>query len=357
MGAVFFMLLMGILFLIALVFILVSTILIITWKVRQSKGKKQRKWWLILSIIFLVINLFIAAIPVGYVFFFRTANNSNQVDAYYSETDTTVYWPMGEYEPITAYFILNGNKYVRFRSGDSDEMFFINYKEGALGALLANIEYDPVYSSWFNDFMWVILSGSTYSEQNISTVVDVENKNDFDFVFVADGHGSASFAGATFHAESTINETKVYYNNLENYNTQTVVCEYYVFADEWVNENGKAYKTMNMSFDINDGVFKEIYDLYDSEDLVEHTIPNKYTVEEEKELRGKPVDGFWSIDMKCYSLDDMVYRSCGLYLIDNQVYLSRLSGGGVYKSNPLPEELNQYIIDTVFNELENSTID
>ena len=52
--------------------------------------------------------------------------------------------------------------------------------------------------------------------------------------------------------------------------------------------------------------------------------------------------------MQAYSMDRLAYKVVGLDLIDGQVYIPRLVNVTVTTATPLPDNLNQYIIDTVF---------
>ena len=74
MGVLFFMIFLAILFSIAGFFIIVNIIIIAVWKLRKREGKNPQKWWLILPTIFLVVNIIVAFLPVGFIGFLCLAN-------------------------------------------------------------------------------------------------------------------------------------------------------------------------------------------------------------------------------------------------------------------------------------------
>jgi len=351
MGATFFMILMAIVFSIAVFFIVLSITLIVVWNIRKRRGKNPRKWWLVAPTILLIINVIVALLPVGYVGFLRYANNSAEQPIVYADSKKVLYWPMDDYEPTTNYFEMGGVKYVRFREGFSDESFFLDYGDERLGKPVANIKYDPSDSSPFNDFMWVLLSGRTYSEQNVSTVYPVANDNNFDFYYVGNSPGSASRASGTFFAENSIDSIKAYYADVANYDTQNIVCDYTVFADSegWTDQYGQPHKDVKENLILNPEVFNELQSLYDSHQALERVdIPQKYL---DIQKAAVPGTSFWGYDKReifAYSKDKMAYEHVILVLIDGQVYVNSGSGAGYITCYTLSDELNQYIVDTIF---------
>lgn len=199
MGAVFFMAFLIILFFIAVFCILLSIVPIIIWNIRKRKGKNPKKWWLILPTILLIINVIVAMLPVGYIGFLRFANNANEKPVIYADSGKVLYWPMGEYEPTTSWFEMDGIKYERV-SGWLNDSSFLHNGEELLGKPVANIKYDPSHTSAFNNFMWILLSGKTYSEQNISTLYPIKNDYGLDLYYAKNCPGSATIAGGAFCA-------------------------------------------------------------------------------------------------------------------------------------------------------------
>lgn len=353
MGALFFLTLVVIVFFVALFFMVLNTILIIVWNVKKRKGKAPKKFWLVIPVIFLIVNIIVMSVPIGYVGFLRYANNTGEDTTVYAETGTVLYWPMGKYEPTTTWFEMNGKKYVEFREGFSNEKFFLHYTDERLGIPIANIKYDSSSSNPFNDFMCIVLSGSTFYDQNISTVILVENENDFEFVYVKDSPGSASLAGGTYCTEDTIASTKAYYADIANYDTQNVVCEYTVYTEykKWGERNGNPYERVEKNITLKAGIFTEIHKMYDSGEIVKVKIPQKYKDVDEKAVLGTPVGGFWDVELCSYSFDEMAFMHVDLVLVEDQVYASLMRSGDIISGYPLPIEMNQYIIDSVFADL------
>ena len=207
MGAVFFLTLIAILFLVALFFILVSSVLIIVWKTRKRMGRNPKKWWRTLAVVLLVVNVIVLLIPVGYIGFLRVANNAGSDEVVYAESGKVLYWPMGEQGPTTSWFEMDGKRYERV-SGRLSDSSFLHDGWDLLGEPVANIMYDPSHSSAFNNFMWVILSGKTYSEQNISTLYPIKNDYGLDLYYAKNSPGSKTVAGGAFCAVDDLRALK-----------------------------------------------------------------------------------------------------------------------------------------------------
>ncbi|MDR1769844.1 MAG: hypothetical protein LBS02_04300 [Hungatella sp.] len=352
MGAVFFFVFLGILFLVALFFVILNTILIIVWKVKKHKGKTPKKRWLVIPVVLLVINVIAVLVPIGYIGFLRHANSGNKPDSVDVESGTVLYWPMGEYEPTTNWFEMDGNKYVRFRDGFSDEPFFLDYEADKLGTPVANIKYHSSDSDAFNNFMWILLSGNTYSEQNISTVYSVNNDNGFAFYYVKNSPGSATMAGGTYCSESELDSIKGYYADIANYDTQNIVCKYAVYTDgeQWSGKrHDSPYINIEETVTLNSGTFERLPQMFDDEQgPVRVDIPQKYDEIDEAAVAGTPIFGYDERELYVYSKDKMAFRHIYLVLINGQVYAVEGSGSGYINGYPLTNDINQYIIDNVF---------
>ncbi|MFP3153045.1 hypothetical protein LQZ18_01170 [Lachnospiraceae bacterium ZAX-1] len=349
MGGVFFFIFLAIAFFIALFFIILSAILIIVWNVKKRKGKSPKKWWLVVPAVLLIINIVIALLPAGYIGFLRYANSSNNPDTIYAESGKTLYWPMGNYEPTTSWFEIDGVKCVRFRKGFSDEPFFLDYANEKLGEPIASLKYKQSDSSSFNNFMSVLLSGSTFSEQNISTVYPVDNDNGFAFYYVKNGLGSG-----TFCAEDELNRVKAYYADISNYDTQNLVCEYSVYTDD-EKQSGKRndapYINMEKTVVLSAGTFENLTQISDDGKMFERVeIPEKYSAIDNAAVPGSPIFGFDKRELFAYSKDKMAYRVVDLALVENQVYIELQSGADYINGYPLPVDMSQYIIDNVFTD-------
>lgn len=353
MGAIFFFIPLIIVFFVALFLIILNIVLIIVWNVKKRKGKAPKKYWLVIPIIFLIVNIVVISVPIGYVGFLRHVNSTEYDTTVYKETDTILYWPMENNDSTTTWFEMNGKKYLDFRKGFSNEKFILDYKEDKLGDAIANIKYDSSNSNPVNDLMSIILSGSTYYEQNISTVIEVENDNDFEFVYVKDSPGSASLAGGTYCTEDTLASTKAYYEDIANYDTQDIVCKYTVYTEDegWGKRNGNPYDLIEKNITLKNDIFNELHKMYDSGDMVEVKIPQKYMDIDEKAIPGTPVCGSWDVELRSYSLDEMAFMHVSLELIDDQVYVVKKCSGNIISGYPLSVEMNEYIVDTIFSHL------
>lgn len=60
--------------------------------------------------------------------------------------------------------------------------------------------------------------------------------------------------------------------------------------------------------------------------------------------------GFDERDLFVYSKDKMTYMHVNLVLLEGQVYIQTDAQGNYLYGYPLPDGLNQYIIDTIFVE-------
>lgn len=199
MGAVFFLAFMVFVFLIAMFFIIVNTVLIVIWNVRKRRGKNPKKWWRVVPTVLLVVNVIVALILVGYIGFLRFTNNVSAVEIVYADSEKILYWPMGEYEPTTTWFEMDGIRYERV-SGWLNDSSFLHNGEELLGEPVAIIKYDPSHSSGYNNFVWILLSGKTYSEQNISILYPIKNDYGLDLYYAKNSPGSATIAGGAFCA-------------------------------------------------------------------------------------------------------------------------------------------------------------
>ncbi|WP_312648963.1 hypothetical protein [Aminipila sp.] len=343
MGAVFFMMIMAVLFCIAMVFIIISTVFLIIHRVRKQKGNFVKKRWFIIPMVILVFNILVACIPIGYIVFLRTANSSQTTDIVYAESGKALYWPMGEYESATNWFEMDGKKYVQFREGFSEEPFFLCSTEVKRGEPVANISYDSLNSNAFNDAMTFLLTGSSREKLSMSTIYPIINENGFEFYEVS--------GNDVFCAESKLNSIKAYYADIANYETKKLTCEYSVYTGEEGNGQRRDTPYINIEQDVNVNpeVFIELEQALDSgQDLTRVEIPQKYIELDEAAQPGTPIFGYDERELLAYSKDHMAYRHVYLVLIDGQVYVEQGSSGKYITGYSLPDEMNQYIITTVF---------
>jgi len=320
MGAAFFAAFLAVVFLVALCFIAVSIPLLVVWRRRKRAGKNAPKWGVAILSVFLAANIAAVLLPLGFVVFLRTANNEIAGSIVYAESGLVVYWPMGEYEPTTTWFEMNGSKYVEFPSRNPNTSFYLDYSEAALGKPLANIRYRPRDNDGFNDFMWILLSGKTFenSDENISTVYPVANEKGFDVCYVRNSPGSASMAGGTYCTESELDSIQEYYANLANYDMQNLVVE-------------EVGESASKGFFCKEGVFEALYDLHQSAELLEMPAPDS----KEVILYSCGKDGLTSLHVR-------------LGIVQDRVYVVRQSGQGSVLGYPLPDEINRYIIELMY---------
>ncbi len=346
MGALFFLILMAILFFIALFFIIISTIFLIVWKVRKQRGKTPKKRWFVIPVVILIINIIVAMIPVGYIGFLRYVNSKTADEIVYAESGKSLYWPMGKYESTTNWFEMDGTKYVQFRDAFSKELFFLSSTKDKRGEPVANIRYNPVYSSAFNKVIIFLMTGSTKDKLNASTVYPIINENGFEFFDV-----SGSTGGGIFCPESKLGSIKAYYADSSNYDTENLTCEYGVYTNE--RGLGKRHDVpfINIEKEITAApeVFEELHQTLDSDQGVKRVeIPQKYIELDNAAQPGTPIFGYDERQVFAYSKDKMAYREVYLVLLDGQVYVEHGSEGNYIDGYPLPEDMNKYIKETVF---------
>jgi hypothetical protein len=99
-------------------------------------------------------------------------------------------------------------------------------------------------------------------------------------------------------------------------------------------------------------VFEELSRTLDSGQGIERIdIPQKYIDLEVAAQPGTPIFGYDERNLAAYSKDRMAFRHVFLVLLEGRVYIEKESGNdGSYYFNgyPLSDEMNEYIIDTVF---------
>lgn len=346
MGSVLFLMFMAILFFVALFFIIVSVIFIIVWKARKRRGKTSKKRWLVIPIVILIINIIVAMIPISYISFLRYVNSKTVDKIVYAESGKALYWPMGEYESTTNWFEMDGMKYIRFREGFSEETYFLSSTVNKRSEPVANIRYNPADSSAFNEAMIFLLTGSTRDNLNVSTIYPLINENDFEFF---DVNGTAG--GGVFCPESKLNLIKTYYVDISNYDTQNLTCEYSVYTNEkgWGERHDTPYINIEKDVTVVPKVFEELRQTLDSGQGIKRVeIPQKYIQLDEAAQPGTPIFGYDERELFAYSKDKMAYRHVYLVLLDDRVYVEKESGNNYIYGYPLPDDMNQYIVETVF---------
>ena len=352
MGAVFFMLFMFIVFCVSLFLAILNLIFIIVWNVKKRGRRPAKKRWLVIPSVFLAISLAVMLMPVGFVGFLRLANQASQPKIVYAPSGQMLVWPMEGPESARNRFEMNGEKYVGFPDYSSPEYvpFSLDYKEERIGVPIANLKHDPAGSNFFNDFMHRLFSGSTYYEQEISTIYPVENSNGFSLYYVTIGTVDLFFGCNTFCAERDFDAARNYYASLANYDTQTVRCERTVFA----NDPDVPFRDLKKALALDPEAFGRLLRLEaDGTALRRVEIPQKYIDLEQAATPGAPYSGYDERQIYVDSKDGMAYQQAWLALIDGQVYVVAESGWDesdhrYITGYPLPDELNRPVTDVVF---------
>jgi hypothetical protein len=109
------------------------------------------------------------------------------------------------------------------------------------------------------------------------------------------------------------------------------------------------YINIEIDVIVKSGVFEEVFQALDSGKGVKRVeIPQKYVELDEAAQPGTPIFGYDERELFAYSKDHMAFRHVYLVLLDGQVYVEHESGYHYITGYPLPDELNKYVIDTVF---------
>jgi len=323
--------------------------MIILWHVRKRRGKTPKKRWLVIPVSLLVMGVIAALLPVGYIGFLRIANSANQKPAVYAASGITVYWPVtGKYSSTNTRFEMDGIGYVNFTQNISGEPFFLDYNEDMLGEPVANIKNDPSTSNAFNEWMTWLLTGSTSDKLNTRTIYPVVNDHGFHLYHISGFSDTNAFC-----PEEQIDAIKAYYRDMTNYDTQNVKIKYSVYTDGEGSgiRNNTPYLNVEKEMILAEGVFAELSQILEyKQNEVQITIPDSYKRLDEAATPGTPVFGYDERRLYAYSADRIAYRHILLVYIENRAYIELLSTSDYIAGYPLPDEMNQYIINTVFGD-------
>lgn len=347
MGVIFFLIFIGILFFIAVLFIVISVTWIIGWHLKKHRGNPPKKRWLVIPVCILLISAFVALVPAGYIGFLRYANSTNAKAIVEAESGTVLYWPEGEVGSTTSWFEMDGTEYVRFREGFSEEPFFLDVGQERRGTPVANIKNNPDTSNAFNEFMTVLLAGKPTSQLYISTIYPIVNDNGFAFYQLEGTAGNGIYCP---REERDI--IKAYYADLQNYDTENLTCNSAVYTDSesLQKRHDQPYIHIQNQIAVKKGTFEELKGYLDGgQGRVKISIPQKYQELDEIGAPGTPVFGYEEQNLAMYSKDQLAFQEVTLALIEDQVYVEIGSGADYISGYLLPDDLNQYIIDTIFN--------
>ena len=357
MGAVFFMAFLAILFFVAMFFIILSIINIVKWKKQKRNGKTPKKWLLVVHTILLIINMIVVLIPIGYIGILRYANSIDNRSIVNVKTNKILYWPMdtSQWQSSRTWFDMDGIKYVAIHkdlsilSQNSNDSFYFEYEKNELGIAVANIKYNPKTSNFFNEFMTWLLTGSTADKLGTSTIYPIINENGFELY-----HVNAYTDNSVFCPENILASVRAYYLDIVNYETQNVTVGYKIYSKKgegsgiWLR---KPYIIVKKEKMLAPNFYNELENIYYNKkkffDYI--NISEKYIELAEIAAPDTPVNGYDERQIYVYSKDKLAYRNVRLALIEEQVYVITSSGSRYIHGYPLrDEEMNQYIIDTVF---------
>ncbi len=346
MGAMFFILFFGVLFFIALFFIIVSVVLLIVRYIKVRRGRPVKKRWLVIPVILLVTNSILAMLPVGYIAFLHYANSSNSSTAVYADSGISLNWPLGEYESTTSWFEMDGVKYVRLQQEDSEGIFFFAPTKDKHGEAIANIRYHQAENNLFNNLMTLLLTGSSRDQLKVSTIYPLVNDNNFELLEVQGTAGSGVFCPEAERASII-----AYYADLSNYDTQHLTCSYSVYSDRESSRKRRNTPIVSIETKITfaPDIFKELRQVIDTgQDMQQINVPQKYIEMDEAAQAGTPIFGYAERKLLSYSKDNLSYKHITLALLEGQVYIVAGSGDHALKGYSLSEDMNQYLITTVF---------
>ena len=352
MGVVFFLGFMAILFFTATFFIIASIVFIIFYKIRKRRGSNPKKRWIVIPVVILVFNIIIALIPVGFFAFIRFTNSASHEPVEMAKSKKVIYWPMRNSQPNTDLFEMDGEYYVAFNVNNTKNKFLLDYSVDLLMAPIANIQYDPSYdSNLFNKFMFKVFSGKTITEESISAIYPVENENKFSFFYIGKKPKGDSIIENTYCARNELNSIIEYYYNASNYDTQNVLSEQDVFPKNKTANNKDYVPPLNVKKEIalNPGIFEELHSYATNKpNYVRFYVPKKYIDIKETKTPGASYYGYEQRELKARSKDNLAYRHIYIVLINDRTYVCEVQSYDYIYSCPLPDYLNQYVINTVF---------
>lgn len=304
---------------------------------RKSKGKNPKKWSLIVPIILLIINVVVISFPVAYIGFIRYTNSTNREPVVYAKSGKMLYWPIKKYESAKDWFEMDGVKYIRF----SGEIFSLEHSDDKLGEPVANIKNNPAENSALNRFVTWLLTGSTIDEINTSTIYPIINDNGFEFYKIIND---------VYCPEEKFDLIKTYYEDIANYELQNVVSKNSVYSSKDSAKRGDTpYINIKKEIILSPNTFDELHQMYNYDQNFEYVeIPDKYKEIDKAAVVGTPISGYDERSLYAYSNDKIAYIYIVLVLIENQVYVEKEASYDYIRGCPLPDEMNQYIIETVF---------
>ncbi|GAB2022712.1 hypothetical protein RyT2_17860 [Pseudolactococcus yaeyamensis] len=338
-------------FFVALFLIVLSTILLLIWRVRKAKGKNPKKRWLILPLIVLILPLIVLIlplivlilsllfelIPLGIISLNWQKNRAEMKEKVTLKSKKIVYWNQNNYHT----FVLDGVKYAVISA--DDEPFNFNQDGFSRGDVIANITVSD------DSFSYKLVNGVSERENNMQMILPLKTKSQFLFYGVADS--LTVEIRSPYVLAQELPKIQAYYRNLENYDKENVICDALVFG------NHNDYQTIDKALKLNLEVFKTLADLSQSEEnLITVAVPQDYTDIEAQKKKGDFASGFeqWAINV--FSQDKVATQSIRLAKIDQQIYRVKSLGtnmegveGSVLEGYKIDPALNAYLLSTVFH--------
>lgn len=290
MGAVFFAGLMVILCVLAGIFFLLGSILLIISIVKNRKGKKVRGLRIV-TVISYFISVIFFAVPIGWFGFLRTANQQT----FEGYVDTGVYIRHDSYNVNSSeQFYFNDDLYIAV--DDELQGFRIEFGQSVANAKGGgNALLDKIFN---------------YNSE--STIYEVKNNSGYTIL----SGGNASYC-RKFYKKEDSDKILNYYHSLAEY-------EYY-YAD--LNSDGSVeYKAMGFDNE----VFDKLLGAYETGEMA--SVTDEHAI-------------VYSINQT--SPDGVYWRSVDVVLKENDAYVLSSSGGGTHSGYRLDESTAAFVKSAV----------
>ncbi len=322
-----------------LFFILISAIFIIRWFIRRHKGKTISKSGIVIPTIVLVFNLVVLCIPIGIIGTLRMANHNVGNHAQYEVADEIIYWNIVNNEEDRDHFEYNGDKYVKYSDRDNRIVLEINKESADLSKPIATLRSKDYKTNSFNEFMYLIFSGSTSQnyEGNVITLYPIPNDQSLN-IFFASNYGSIEYL-----REQDVDTFFNYYSNAENFDTKNVSCEYRYYKD------GLRSESKDFTTSINNDVLDELIKLSESSDSTSGINIGIEDINESDVKFDIVADNYNDYFIKIYSNDGATKLLFTLVEVYDKTYLCWLGRTGQYTyAIPLSDDISNYLINDVF---------
>lgn len=329
--------------------------------------KQRKKMWMII--------LLSPVICIGIVFVTSLIMRTIVIPIYdlvtekpvYSASLEKIYWPTNEQRTRIGvkddWFEMDGETYLDIRDRFGDEKFHITVTADMLGEPIATIQNNKraENNGGFYTFMNIVLVGLLDMNQPIP-VYPIINDNGFELYLIYSMSMNGIFCPYD-QASEIVDFYTDYCSDYENYDMQNLICEYsaYVDEEEGKSSSGKSrqpYVKVKAEIFFEQGVFETLKQQKDTEkDFVRIEYPKNTDEEETAPVPGANINKLDSRLIRTLSNDGMSYMSINIGLYDGRVYHVDSTSGGMFTGFPVPDEYNQYLIDTVFVDLRDPVLD